>query len=380
MKATTVAFGAVIYVAAAGLIFGGGCLAQPETVEGLVKRDSNKEAWKVPIVAKQPNENKPTQVLGNYPELSPDTLARPLKKNQGRLPFSQFLAAASKEEATKRPSSSATIPNHILQWLSQRQKAITTSSPQPSLEAAAKKTDPQVWSSQPRFGVEKVGGGREEPEPVAVTKDPHEAEEKQARTTMKPRLLIQRPSYNPQLAVASSTDNEVVGENTEEEDETVTLNPRVAAIIMDDFMERQKDKLSVAGLVIGLTFVAAFIAIAIGLVGHGLVKRCRIGPPSSSGDSGFSGRSSRNSWMRSPGDEDQTPPELRPGSQSGHPGYSNNNRRRSSGRTRHIPGTLPGHSVSVLFKKNLCNPHFHFSYFGHGGHSEIFSLYVRKYH
>ena len=147
---------------------------------------------------------------------------------------------------------------------------------------------------------------------------------------------------------------------------------------MDDFMERQKDKLSVAGLVIGLTFVAAFIAIAIGLVGHGLVKRCRIGPPSSSGDSGFSGRSSRNSWMRSPGDEDQTPPELRPGSQSGHPGYSNNNRRRSSGRTRHIPGTLPGHSVSVLFKENLCNPHFHFSCFGHGGHSEIFSLYVCK--
>ena len=359
MKATkAVAF----YVAAAGLIFGGGCSAQPETMEGLVKKD---EAWKVPIVAKQPNENKPTQVLGSYPELSPDTLARPLKKNQGsRLPFSQFLAAASK--ATKRPSS--TVPDHILQWLSQRQKSMTSSSPQPPSETEAKKIDPQ-----PHFGVGLLGRN-EQTQPVAVTKDMSGQEKKEGRTsTMKPRLLIQRPSYNPQLALASSTkpENEVA-----EEDETkVTLNPRVAAIIMDDFMERQKDKLSVAGLVIGLTFVAAFIAIAIGLVGHGLVKRCRIGPPSSSGDSGFSGRSSRNSWMRSPGDEDQTPPELRPGSQSGHPGYSNNNRRRSSGRTRHIPGTLPGHSVSVLFKKNLCNPHFHFSCFGHGGHSEIFSLY-----
>ena len=123
---------------------------------------------------------------------------------------------------------------------------------------------------------------------------------------------------------------------------------------MDDFMERQKDKLSVAGLVIGLTFVAAFIAIAIGLVGHGLVKRCS----GRSGDSGFSGRSSRNSWMRSPGDDDQTPPELRPGSNPNDSRRnSGNNSRRNSTRTRHIPGTLPGHSVSrtkhVLFDTNL---------------------------
>lgn len=58
-----------------------------------------------------------------------------------------------------------------------------------------------------------------------------------------------------------------------------------------------------------------------------------------------SGRSSRNSWMRSPGDDDRTPPELRPGSHSGHPVYSDSSRR-NSGRTRHLPGTLPGHNVS----------------------------------
>ena len=59
-----------------------------------------------------------------------------------------------------------------------------------------------------------------------------------------------------------------------------------------------------------------------------------------------SGRSSRNSWMRSPGDDDRTPPELRPGSNSGHPTYSDSSRRNSS-RTRHLPGTLPGHTVSL---------------------------------
>ena len=109
---------------------------------------------------------------------------------------------------------------------------------------------------------------------------------------------------------------------------------------MDDYVTRQKEKLSVAGLVIGLTFVASFIAIAIGLVGHGLVKRCRY-----FNESGLaSGMSSRNSWMRSPGDDERTPPELRPGSHSGHPSYSRN----SSRTTRHVPGTLPGHSVSFI--------------------------------
>ena len=321
MKEATgsVAFRAVIYVV---LVAGHGW-AQPERVEGMVKK-----AWKVPIVAKQPNENKPTQVLGNYPELTPDTLARPLKKNQRqRLPFGQFLSSESAEAKFPYPSSSSAIPNHILQWLSQRQQNTRMTSPQPP-SSEAKKMDPQEGSSSPldlrdHFTTKQSLGSRLSEE-----------------TTVKPKL-IQRPSYNPQLAEAATT-------STTSDDEKITLNPRVAAIIMDDFMERKKDKLSVAGLVIGLTFVAAFIAIAIGLVGHGLVKRCRNGHPSSSGESGFSGRSSRNSWMRSPGDEDQTPPELRSGSQSGHPGYSNN-RRRSSGRTRHIPGTLPGHGVRDIF-------------------------------
>lgn len=60
-----------------------GSKSDPETVDGLLKRDTN--SWKVPIVAKQPNENKPTQVVGGYPQLSPDTLARPLKAKSGKL-------------------------------------------------------------------------------------------------------------------------------------------------------------------------------------------------------------------------------------------------------------------------------------------------------
>lgn len=56
-------------------------LAEPETVDGLMKKNQN--AWNVPIVAHQPNENKPTKVIGGYPGFKPDTLARPLKSQKG---------------------------------------------------------------------------------------------------------------------------------------------------------------------------------------------------------------------------------------------------------------------------------------------------------
>ena len=339
------AFGAVIYVAAGILL--GACQAQPETVEGLMKKD---KAWKVPIVAKKPNENKPTQVLGNYPELTLDTLARPLKNN--RQPFGQFLTGKQSTSPGPAPApvaaaAAAGIPNHILHWLSQRYQT----NPTTATTATAK---PLV--DEKKFDRQLISGSAS-----LVQTNPKTREQ---TSTAKPRL-IQRPSYNPQLAAASTSeaDNEEKETTTEGKQMSLikspslctnqssfpldlgkmTLNPRVAAIIMDDFMERQKDKLSVAGLVIGLTFVAAFIAIAVGLVGHGLIKRCRSG----TSETGFSGRSSRNSWMRSPGDEDHTPPELRPGNNSNESRRgSGNNSRRNSTRTRHIPGTLPGHGVS----------------------------------
>ena len=53
---------------------------EPETVEGLLKKNQN--SWNPPIVAHQPNENKPTKVIGGYPGFKPDTLARPLKAQQ----------------------------------------------------------------------------------------------------------------------------------------------------------------------------------------------------------------------------------------------------------------------------------------------------------
>jgi hypothetical protein len=60
--------------------------ADPETVEGLVKR-SGKEVtakkWQIPVLAHQPNENKPAEGVGKFPGLEPDTLARPLKTKQG---------------------------------------------------------------------------------------------------------------------------------------------------------------------------------------------------------------------------------------------------------------------------------------------------------
>ena len=186
MKAV-VAFGAVIYVAS-GLLLGA-CQAQPETVEGLMKKD---KAWKVPIVAKQPNENKPTQVLGSYPELTPDTLARPLKSN--RQPFGQFLPGK------KSTSVTTGIPNHILQWLSQRYRttsaAATTETTKPYAEE--KKFDRQIINSGSSASLVQS-----KPKPYEQT------------STAKPRL-IQRPSYNPQLASASSS------EADNEEKETTT--------------------------------------------------------------------------------------------------------------------------------------------------------------
>ena len=72
MKATNVAFILAFWVA--------GILADPETVKGLLKKNTN--SWNVPIVAKQANENNPTQVVGGYPKLELDTLARPLKSGE----------------------------------------------------------------------------------------------------------------------------------------------------------------------------------------------------------------------------------------------------------------------------------------------------------
>ena len=54
-----------------------GITGDPETV---LKKNTN--GWQVPIVAKQANENKPTQVVGGYPKLELDTLARPLKSGK----------------------------------------------------------------------------------------------------------------------------------------------------------------------------------------------------------------------------------------------------------------------------------------------------------
>jgi len=322
MKATNVAFILAFWVV--------GTLADPETVKGLLKKNTN--SWNVPIVAKQANENNPTQVVGGYPKLELDTLARPLKS--GARPFGQYLPESS---------SSSAIPNHLLQWLAQRQSRITTTT-EKTLQGLPLGDD---GSGDGNLGsLEAVVSKDQQVKKPSLRSAPVAVDTLKGLTKLgsspKPKL-IQRPAYNPELA---RKDGEVESDNTTkadtDEDSNVTYNPKVAAIIMDDYIARKNDKLSVAGLVIGLTFVAAFISIAVGLVGHGLIKRCRHGNDS--------GRSSHMSgWMRSPGDdEDRTPPELRPGSNCG-----GSSRRSSSGRTRHIPGNLPGHGGTPFFNGKL---------------------------
>ncbi len=71
--------------------------ADPETVEGLIKKRSvagngeqpasagkQQKAWSVPVLAHKPNENKPTAVEGGYPDFQPDSLSRLLRSNDGQ--------------------------------------------------------------------------------------------------------------------------------------------------------------------------------------------------------------------------------------------------------------------------------------------------------
>ena len=60
--------------------------------------------------------------------------------------------------------------------------------------------------------------------------------------------------------------------STNFENDDVTMNPRVAAVIINDYIARREDKISVAGLVIGLTFVAAFLSMVIGLLGENFLN------------------------------------------------------------------------------------------------------------
>lgn len=311
---------------------------EPETVEGLLKKNQN--SWNPPIVAHQPNENKPTKVIGGYPGFKPDTLARPLKaQQQGRLPFGQYLHDFS-----------SVLPDHVLKWLSQRQRLKTTLkpiSPTPGAEnILMPKTEP----------VEKEvsgGGGGENHIPLtSSTSSINGLIEKPVKT--KPDIVTEmnekekfdekKSAKKKEKILDFTTEESKESTSTNFENDEVTMNPRVAAVIINDYIARREDKISVAGLVIGLTFVAAFLSMVIGLLGHGMCKRFA--------KQESSGRSSRNSWMRSPGDEDRTPPELRPGSHSGHPVYSDSSRR-NSGRTRHLPGTLPGHNGTPFFNGKL---------------------------
>ncbi len=220
------AFVGVLYVALLAL---GTTKADPETVDGLLKKNTN--TWQVPIVAKQPNENKPTQVIGGYPQLEPDTLARPLKAKQGKYKclvfcnanlmrklFFSFIAGLRrafgqyfKQTSSSEASSNAGIPEHILQWLAARGQTTATT----TTTAKTSAVKPQQLSN-----LEQVKKPVQRSSASSTWKAFPNAEEgllkvdnqlpHQLPTTTKPKL-IQRPAYNPSLAgddnVAAKTEN-----------------------------------------------------------------------------------------------------------------------------------------------------------------------------
>ena len=69
---------------------------------------------------------------------------------------------------------------------------------------------------------------------------------------------------------------------------------------------------SVSALVIGMTFVVIFIVMALGLVGHSIYSKLRSCGERDTKEAYFGGNV-RGRFMRSPNEEDRTPPELRSG-------------------------------------------------------------------
>ena len=75
---------------------------------------------------------------------------------------------------------------------------------------------------------------------------------------------LKNPKFESFIIITESKEST----STNFENDEVTMNPRVAAVIINDYIARREDKISVAGLVIGLTFVAAFLSMVIGLLGE----------------------------------------------------------------------------------------------------------------
>jgi hypothetical protein len=70
---------------------------------------------------------------------------------------------------------------------------------------------------------------------------------------------------------------------------------------------------SFSALIIGMTFVVIFIVMALGLVGHMAYTRMGYYGEKDDGKKNYFGRNTRGRFMRSPNEEDRTPPELRTG-------------------------------------------------------------------
>ena len=130
--------------------------------------------------------------------------------------------------------------------------------------------------------------------------------------TEKNKVVIQQPASStsaPDIMSTSTTDTVKIFH---------TQTPKLEMLKADkktfDFGYDSPDipRDSFSALIIGLTFVVIFIVMALGLVGHTVYTKM-----SSYGDrdgkNNYFGRSSRGRFMRSPNEEDRTPPELRTG-------------------------------------------------------------------
>lgn len=383
------------------------CNADPETVEGFLTKRSlralphhvgsmkivkkQRDEWKLPVLAHQPNENKPShQSFQKYPAFQPDSFGRPLgfQGNAGAKAFGSFLKSENEQPRQQQqpppypyiPVQQSTVYRHILPLTQQppnvriasneqhvapsRQPIVgfvPTTSSQETRDFGLSNSNPgEVKSGAP---VTSTNNGNQQllqqwasrdRQKLQTVEDSKDTDKVKADDLGKPVLFSDTQQYGVELNKATDAENSKIKNPdqplSQQGGNDSVSEPRVAAIsqVVDasvGFTGNADNRAAVAGMVIGLTFVVAFIAMAVGLAGQGIIRRYTKKNTFGKPRSGRSG-----SRMRSPAEEDRTPPELRPGS-NGQPSYVQpdiGNGRRGSARTKHIPSQLPGYGNGAM--------------------------------
>jgi hypothetical protein len=130
--------------------------------------------------------------------------------------------------------------------------------------------------------------------------------------TEKNKVVIQQPASStsaPDIMSSSSTDTVKIFHTEPPKLEMLKADKKAFEFGYDS-PDIPRDSFS--ALIIGLTFVVIFIVIAVGLVGHSIYTKMNNYGDRDGKNNQF-GRSARGRFMRSPNEEDRTPPELRTG-------------------------------------------------------------------